>query len=108
MGQALATMCDRRTGRSFGAMSSPSRIAALGLIAILIVFLGYLRLSGDDDELAVPGGARAGQLVDLHACTYKDLKADCGTLVVPENRHAADSRLIALPVTRIRARSVHP
>ena len=27
---------------------------------------------------------------------------------MPENRHKADSRLIALPVTRIRARSAHP
>ena len=34
--------------------------------------------------------------------------ADCGTLVVPENRANPQSRLIALPVTRIRARSEHP
>ena len=34
--------------------------------------------------------------------------ADCGTLVVPENRADPHSRLIALPVTRIRARSAHP
>ncbi|HZX53970.1 MAG TPA: alpha/beta hydrolase, partial [Ilumatobacteraceae bacterium] len=32
-------------------------------------------------------------------------KADCGTLVVPENRDDPASRLIALPVTRIHARS---
>ena len=34
--------------------------------------------------------------------------ADCGTLVVPENRADPKSRLIALPVTRIRARSDDP
>src|SRR5206468_1687516 len=34
--------------------------------------------------------------------------ADCGTLAVPENRHDPRSRLIALPVTRIRSRSSHP
>ena len=35
-------------------------------------------------------------------------RADCGTLVVPENRADPRSRLIALPVTRILARSSHP
>src|SRR5215218_8128423 len=100
-------MCDRRSGRSFAAMSSPSRIATLGLIAATVLLLGYLRLTGGDD-VDVPHGARAGQLVDLHACSYDKLKADCGTLVVAENRHAADSRLIALPVTRIRAQAKHP
>jgi pimeloyl-ACP methyl ester carboxylesterase len=36
------------------------------------------------------------------------MPADCGTLVVPENRASSKSRLIALPVTRILARSSHP
>ena len=36
------------------------------------------------------------------------MPADCGTLVVPENRASSKSRLIALPVTRILARSPHP
>jgi pimeloyl-ACP methyl ester carboxylesterase len=48
----------------------------------------------------------------MHACTYATEKgampADCGTLVVPENRASSKSRLIALPVTRILARSSHP
>ena len=35
-------------------------------------------------------------------------RADCGTLVVPEVRAGPRSRLIALPVTRILARSSHP
>jgi pimeloyl-ACP methyl ester carboxylesterase len=59
----------------------------------------------------VPAGAHAGDLV-LHSCTYQTEKgaydADCGTLVVPENRANPHSRLIALPVTRIRARAAHP
>jgi hypothetical protein len=49
----------------------------------------------------------AADLVDLKPCKYKageiEYAADCGTLVVPENRSASDSRLIALPVIRIRA-----
>ena len=59
----------------------------------------------------MPQGAHAGQLV-LHPCTYATEEggyaADCGTLVVPENRHDSHSRLIALPVKRIRALSAHP
>jgi RND superfamily putative drug exporter len=59
----------------------------------------------------VPAGAHAGQLT-LKRCTYATERgsytADCGTLVVPENRHDPRSRLIALPVTRIHARSAHP
>ena len=58
----------------------------------------------------MPHGAQAGDL-DLHACNYDTEKgsyaADCGTLVVPENRADPQSRLIALPVTRIQARSAH-
>jgi hypothetical protein len=59
----------------------------------------------------VPAGAHAGQLT-LKNCTYNTEKgayaADCGTLVVPENRADPHSRLIALPVIRIRAHSAHP
>ena len=48
----------------------------------------------------------------LESCNYTPRTgtsaADCGTLVVPENRHDPHSRLIALPVTRIRAHSAHP
>ena len=59
----------------------------------------------------MPADAHAGQLI-LHPCSYGTEKgsysADCGTLVVRENRHDPDSRLIALPVTRIRALSAHP
>ena len=62
--------------------------------------------------LAVPAGAHAGDLVGLQPCTYKADKtkysADCGTLVVPENRADPNSRLIALPVIRVRATGSNP
>lgn len=67
---------------------------------------------GEGEPLIVPAGAKAGDLVDLQPCTYKADKkvytADCGTLVVPENRTDPNSRLIALPVTRIHALSENP
>ena len=90
---------------------TPARIVSLALIAVLAVGLAYLRLGSDAAAVSVPAGAHAGDLI-LHPCTYQTDKgaydADCGTLVVPENRADAHARLIALPVTRIRARTAHP
>jgi pimeloyl-ACP methyl ester carboxylesterase len=95
------------TYRSLG----PSRIVALVVIALAVSALAYLRFAPDPSPVSVPSGAHAGQLT-VKPCTYATERgsypADCGTLVVPENRAKAHSRLIALPVTRIRARSAHP
>lgn len=94
-------------GRAF----TPARIAALALIGLVVLSLGFIHLRSGDEAVSVPSGAQAGDLV-LHDCDYATengrYAADCGTLVVPENRHDAGSRLIALPVTRIRARSAEP
>ena len=76
--------------------------------ALLLVSCG----SKDAPVPVVPEGAQAGDLVGLQPCTYKagekEYSADCGTLVVPENRSDPDSRLIALPVIRVRALSNDP
>ena len=89
----------------------PARIVALALISLTALGLAYLHFGTGTDSVSVPSGAQAGQ-VKLHSCHYATEKggyaADCGTLVVPENRGDPQSRLIALPVTRIRARSKHP
>src|ERR1039458_5674901 len=77
-----------------------SRIVALVVIAVLLLGLTYLRVSSSPETVSVPQGAHAGQLT-MHPCTYAAEKgampADCGTLVVPENRADPRSRLIALP-----------
>ena len=90
---------------------SRGRITGLTLIAVLTLGLGYLHFAGSSTAVSVPAGAHAGQLT-MHPCTYSTEKgasaADCGTLVVPENRHDPNSRLIALPVIVIRAHSAHP
>ena len=90
---------------------SASRIVALALIATVVLALAYVRFHDGTVAAAVPKGAHAGQL-QLHACHYGtergSYRADCGTLVVRENRHDPQSRLIALPVKRIRARSDRP
>jgi pimeloyl-ACP methyl ester carboxylesterase len=89
----------------------PARVLGLVLIGLAISSLAYLGFAPDGGHLKVPAGARAGQL-SVHECSYStdrgNYAADCGTMVVPENRHDPHSRLIALPVTRIRAHSQHP
>src|SRR5947209_20112998 len=80
----------RRFGRA--------RITGLALIALVTLALGYLHFAGRSASVSVPSGARAGRLT-LKQCTYGKEPADCGTLVVPENRHDAHSRLRPLPIT---------
>src|SRR5450755_2101200 len=88
-----------------------TRIVALLVTIVLLTGLTYLGVSSTPETVSVPQGAHAGQLT-MHPCTYATeqgaMPADCGTLVVPENRASSKSRLIALPVTRILARSSHP
>ena len=90
---------------------TPARIVALACIGLTALGLAYLRFGTGDSSVTVPKGARAGQLT-MHPCSYDteqgSYAADCGTLVVRENRADPRSRLIALPVKRIRARSAHP
>ena len=90
---------------------TPARAVAVALIAVTLLGLLYLRFARGSETVSVPDGARAGDLV-LEHCTYDTedgrLDADCGTLVVPEDRTDPASRLIALPITRIRARSPEP
>jgi len=85
-------------------MKTNHLLIVLGLFAALL-------LAGCSSKEApipvVPEGAQAGDMIDLKPCTYEASKikyaADCGTLVVPENRSNPNSRLIALPVIRVRA-----
>ncbi|HEY6057718.1 MAG TPA: alpha/beta hydrolase, partial [Candidatus Limnocylindrales bacterium] len=90
---------------------TPIRIAALALIGLTVLGLAYLRYAPGEAPVSVAAEAKAGDL-SLEPCSYTtesgSYAADCGTLVVPENRANAQSRLIALPVTRVRARSEHP
>src|ERR1044072_5131941 len=90
---------------------TPGRVVALLVIAAVIAGLGYARLAHPAGWAAVRWGAHAGHL-DLKRCMYEtgrgDAPPDCGPLVVPENRGDPASRLIALPVTRVRSRSPHP
>jgi pimeloyl-ACP methyl ester carboxylesterase len=78
------------------------RIIIAVLAALLVAACGP-----SEAPITVPAGAQAGDLVGLEPCTYEagdvEYAADCGTLVVPENRSDPGSRLIALPFIRVRA-----
>jgi pimeloyl-ACP methyl ester carboxylesterase len=90
---------------------TPARIVAIVLIAVVALGLTWLRFRPETDSVSVPAGAKVGDLIlkpGTYATEKGDYKADIGTLVVPENRANPGSRLIALPVVRIRARSAHP
>ena len=109
----MTTSADRRDGpsASHGRGVTPSRIVALLLVALVVLALGYVRFAPDDGAVTVPAGAQAGDLL-LEPCEVATeggrAASDCGTLVVPENRADPQSRLIALPVKRIRATSDEP
>ena len=88
-----------------------ARIAGLLVTIVLLTGLTYLVASSSPGTASVPQGAHAGQLT-MHPCTYPTengaYRADCGTLVVPEDRADPRSRLISVPVTQVLARSSHP
>ena len=81
------------------------RVTATVFVAILLA-LPLAACGRPAPAQSVPDGAQAGDLL-LEPCTYEAGKvkyeADSGTLIVPENRSNPGSRLIALPVVRIRA-----
>jgi len=93
--------------------NKPNKHRKFVLIALAVTVLGLILIacSSPDTAATVPAGAKPGELA-LEPCTFKTedgkYEADCGTLVVPENRAKADSRLIALPVLRIRATGNNP
>ena len=88
-----------------------ARIVALALIAVVTAGLVYVGLASRAERISPPPGAAAGDLT-LEPCSYDTesgpVAADCGTLVIPENPTEPEARLIALPVTRIHARSEQP
>jgi pimeloyl-ACP methyl ester carboxylesterase len=83
-------------------------ISSIALLSLMLAACG----SAKKAPVTVPAGAQAGDLVGLEPCTYKagdvEYAADCGTLAVPENRADPNSRLIALPVIRVRATGDNP
>jgi pimeloyl-ACP methyl ester carboxylesterase len=83
-----------------------ARTAALVLTVIVVAGLINLGISPDTGKVSVPEGASVGDLI-LEPCEYTGengrYPADCGTFVVPETRGDPETRVIALPIIRVRA-----
>ena len=92
--------------------ATASHLLWVALTTIALLALSTSCSGSGVAPIAVPAGAQVGDLVGLEPCTHKANKveyaADCGTLVVPENRGDPGSRLIALPVVRVRATGADP
>ncbi len=90
-------------------MSHVSRAGAT--LAVAIALAGCAQRKEPEPRPHTPDGAVAGDF-DVLPCVQVacevEYAAECGTLIVPENRHDETSRLIALPVTRILASSDAP
>jgi pimeloyl-ACP methyl ester carboxylesterase len=93
-------------------MSTTKRKHVVIAVIIAVLSMAVVGCGKKETPITIPEGAQAGELVGMESCTYeaKDIEyaADCGTLVVPENRSDPDSRLIVLPVTRILATGSNP
>ena len=80
--------------------------------SVLILILMLPACGGKEAPITVPASTQAGDLVGMQPCTYKagnvEYAAECGTLVVPENRGDPGSRLIALPIIRIYSTGNNP
>ena len=85
---------------------------------VALVLAAALLLAGCGPKpappLAVPDEAQAGDLTALEACEYvppgskTTFDAECATVTVSENWDKAGSRLIALPLVRIRTDAATP
>ena len=85
-------------------------IFLIGITLIVFFLSGCQR--ADQASVEIPENAKAGDIVNLEACVYErgdvEYAADCGTLVVPENRNDPNSRLVSVPVTRVRSIRSNP
>src|SRR5574341_257826 len=92
-------------------MSNKRRKFVFVALGVAVLGLILTACGGRNTSLTVPAGTQPGDLT-LQPCKYKwnadEYNADCGTLIVPENRAEPDSRLIALPLMRVHATGGSP
>jgi pimeloyl-ACP methyl ester carboxylesterase len=85
-------------------MISHPQHSAIAVFGVSVLSLMLTACASSTIPLAVPKNARPGDVL-LESCKVDERDADCGSLIVAENPAKADSRLIALPITRIHATS---
>src|SRR5262249_11492197 len=99
-------------------LKKAERTMKINQLWVVLVLLAALLVVGCGAKPApvpvIPAGAQAGDLTVWKNCEFQPegskakYAAECGTLIVPENRAKAGSRLIALPVVRVRASKPNP
>jgi len=100
-----------KTGIPFNGsiVKNPLFFILIGLV--ILFFMGYLLISRQAKRIQIPQNAQADQ-VFMNPCKVKvdgvRYNAECGTLVVSENREDPKARLIALPVKRIHSPNPSP
>ena len=93
-------------------MKSKEKLNPIIPIVIIALLLAALLSACSSEEalMTVPESAQAGDLVGLQPCIYEtgnvEYAAECGILIVPENRRESDARLIALPAMQIKTTGV--
>jgi pimeloyl-ACP methyl ester carboxylesterase len=86
-----------------------SRTTAAIATAMMFIGCGAEEVAAPRPQLPVGGVAGDFEVeVCVHVAREMEYAAECGTLIVPENRYDPGSRLIALPVKRIPASSDDP
>ena len=87
------------------------------IVTITLILAGILLgmtgcQSTEAISMEVPADAQAGDIINLKPCIYEardvEYTAECGDLVVPENRSDPNSRLITIPITRIHSTDAQP
>lgn len=81
------------------------------LVVILLIVTAWILIRIKNKPVTVPEGAQADQIF-FNPCSVniegKKFNADCGMLVVSENRINPDANLIALPIKRIHSTNPSP
>jgi pimeloyl-ACP methyl ester carboxylesterase len=88
-------------------MTGKPRLLAIAVFSISVLSLMLTACANPTVLLTVPENAKPGDVL-LRPCKVGEREADCGSLIVPENPAKSDSRLIALPITRIHATGSNP
>ncbi len=100
--EAAQCLCCSPEWRSIPMNINQRAFAILSALGLLLTACG----GPAPAPVAVPAGASPGEM-RLEPCAFNvgshPYRADCGLLVLPENRNRTDSRLIALPIKRIHA-----
>ncbi|MFZ6027118.1 MAG: alpha/beta fold hydrolase [Chloroflexota bacterium] len=92
-------------------MSSKFFIFIVLLILVVCVVVWFGVRSRQHQEMLVPPGAKAGDFAvspGVYKTKTMTYQAETGILIVPENRANPATRLIAIPVKRIRSASANP